>query len=185
MKRRSCSLLLLLSLLFLVACSATPASFAPLSLAKSDSETDQYVTAEGIFVAVSVNAPLTGLEFRCKTAGEDAKITVKIFEADTDHDTTVASDPVLKETFRNPAEKMLWQFDSLPAGDYFIAFSDVSGVEILQSAAPSAEASGKILHYRNGAVLTNGTLALTLLCTKSEKNPQPALITFTYPVIVD
>ena len=185
MKRFCTTLLLLVFALFLASCSAPPADFVALPLAERDGTADEYTAAEGILVALSVNAPLSGLEFSCKTDREGAKITVKIYEANTDYDTTLSADPVREETFQSLAPKMLWQFNSLPAGDYFIAFSDSEGTQLLRSAAPSREAGGKILHYRNGAVMTEGTLALTLLCEKTEEVTQPALITFTYPIIVE
>ena len=185
MKRTCASLLLLIFTLFLASCSATPANFTTLTSAQRNEQTDTYASAEGVQVALSLNAPLTGLEFQCKASGDGAAITVRIYAADTDYDTSLSADPVREQTFRAPAEKMLWQFDSLPAGDYLIAFSDSVGVELLKSAAPSAAAAGKILHYRNGSVMTEGVLALTLLCEKTESVPQPSFITFTYPVIVE
>lgn len=185
MKRIGSILLLLVFTLFLASCSATPADLSVLALAQRNESTDAYASVEGVRVAFSLNAPLAGLEFQCRATDSQAAVTVKIYAADTDHDTTLAADPVREMTFRNPAAKMLWQFDSLPAGDYLIAFSDSAGVELLKSAAPSAEAAGKILHYRNGSVMTEGILVLTLLCEKTESVPQPSFITFTYPVIVE
>ena len=66
MKRFCTTLLLLVFALFLASCSATPADFVALPLAERDGTTDEYTAAEGILVALSVNAPLSGLEFSCK-----------------------------------------------------------------------------------------------------------------------
>lgn len=179
------SLLLVFSLLILLlsACSSGAVQWGPIELSRRDEASDTPVQGDLVVVAVSVAAPLGGLELACRVTGEDGEITVAIYKAEKDYKTTLSGTPEREQRITNLTEKLLWQFRTLPAGDYLIAFSGAKSVSLLKSVVPSDEANGKILHYCNGDIMTDGTCALTLLCIKTNDVPEPGLVTFSYPVI--
>lgn len=183
MKRTRLLLLLLLIVLLMSACAASPAEQTPIALALRDPITDGTADGEGIAVAFSVTTPLTGLELECSITGESPEITLQIFKADTDYATTVAADPLREETVPRLSSKILWQFDPLEEGDYILLFSKVRDAQPFLSLQASAEATGRILHLRNGSVMTEGTVVLTLFCTPTKEIPHPGLAIFTYPVV--
>ncbi|MBQ4322871.1 MAG: hypothetical protein IJC19_02905 [Clostridia bacterium] len=180
--KRIATLPLLLCLILLTACSSAPSEFTQILLAHRDPATDSPTDANGVAVGVSFTTPLSGLEFECALTGEAAEITVSIYKADTDYETTVGAETVREERITNLSAKLLWQFDALPAGDYIILFSNPKNASLIKSVVTSYEGSGKILHYRNGTVMTDGTVALTLLFPTTE-GTTPALKTFTYPIM--
>lgn len=183
MKRLSAVFHILLLCLTLMACASSPAQSTALPLALREEATDSTASGEGLAVAFSVTTPLVGLEFECNITGENSQITVEIYKADTDYATTVSGDPQRAQTISHLSKKLLWQFDSLPPGDYIVLFSQVTDAELIKTLKPSAQATGKILHLRNGTVMTDGTVALTLFCTPSEENQAPSLAVFTYPIV--
>lgn len=183
MKKTSLLLIFCILALLLSACSSGATGWSPIELARRDKTGDTPVQGDLIVVAVSVTAPLGGIEMACKITGEDAEITVSVYKAEKDYNTTLSGGPVREQKITDLTEKLLWQFRTLSAGDYLIVFSGAKNAALLKSVVPSDEANGKILHYRNGEIMTDGTCALTLLCIKTDDVPQPGLVTFAYPVI--
>ncbi len=182
MKKTSRFLAFCFLALLLTGCSSGGTDWGPVELARRDAATDTSVAGDPIAVAVSVDSPLGGLEMAFAVTGEDPKVTVSIYKAEKDYETTLSNNPQRKETFSHLTEKLMWQFRTLPAGDYLIVFSHVTDAALIRSIVPSDEANGKILHYRSGEIMTDGTCALTLLCIKTDENPEPGLVTFAYPV---
>ena len=182
---RKISLLLTLCLLTLTlsACASSPTDWGAISLGRRDVATDTPIEGETVAAAVSVTAPLGGMEISFDVTGEDAEITVSIYKAEKDYNTTCSQKPLREETFSHLTENLLWQFKTLPAGDYLIVFTDANNAALLKSIVPSDAANRKILNYRNGEVMTDGTCAITLLCIKTTEIPEPGLVTFAYPVI--
>ncbi len=183
MKKISLCLTVLLILLLLGGCGASAPDWAPLELARRDSATDSALLGDTVAVAFTVDAPFGGLEGAFVLTGENPEITVSVYEAVKDYKTTLSEKPKRQKTFDRLSEKLLWEFRTLPAGDYIIVFSGATSAAPLKSIVPSDEANGKILHYRNGEIITDGTCALTLLCLKSSPDHTPGLTTFAYPVI--
>ncbi len=181
-KKTALFLISCLLILFLAGCSSGGTDWAPLNLAQPDPETDAPIPAERVAVALSTKAPLGGLEMTFSITGENPSGIVSIYEAEKDYNTTLSGKPVLEEKFSDLTEKMMWQFRTLPAGDYLIVFSDLSAATLMRSIVPSTEANGKILHYRNGEISTDGTCCLTLLFIKTHDHPEPELEPFAYPV---
>lgn len=177
--------LLLLFILLLssaVACSATPETLVQIPLAYRDEATDGTAEGDNVAVAFSVTAPLSGIEFQSRITGKNPATTVKIYKANTDFETTMAEAPLREERFGELTEKLLWQFSPLEAGDYIILFTDTDDSVLVKSLLTSTAARGKILSFRQGLIMTDGTVALTLLCTPTD-GTEPALKTFTYPVV--
>ena len=172
----------LLLCLALMACAASPAQYSTIALARRDTSTDGAAAGEGLAVAFSVTAPLCGLEIECNITGENPSITMEIYKADTDYATTVAESPVRSETVTDLTTKLLWQFNPLEKGDYIVLFTNIKDSELIKSLQPSEMAAGKILHLRNGTVMTDGTVALTLFCSSKDQT-EPALAVFTYPIV--
>ena len=94
------------------------------------------------------------MEISFDVTGEDAEITVSIYKAEKDYNTTCSQKPLREETFSHLTENLLWQFKTLPAGDYLIVFTDANNAALLKSIVPSDAANRKILNYRNGEVMT-------------------------------
>ncbi len=163
-------------------CSSGGTDWAPLDLARRNPSTDAPIPAEVVAVALSTEAPLGGMEMSFTITGENPSGIVSIYKADRDYSTTLSGKPVREEKFSKLTEKLMWQFRSLPAGDYLIVFSELSAATMTRSIVPSDEANGKILNYRNGEIMTDGTCALTLLFIKTHDHPEPGLVTFAYPV---
>lgn len=183
MKKRTL-LLCFFSLLFLFsACSSQKTDLLPVELPARNSATDSELQGDVIAVACGVNAPIGGIEFSCKITGESPQITVAIYKAEKDYQTTLSGKPVRKETVTDLTERLLWQFRTLPAGNYLVVFSRAKDATLIKSVIPSDASNGKTVHYRNGEVMTDGTCALTLLCVKTTENPEPAMTTFFYPVV--
>ncbi|MBO5247713.1 MAG: hypothetical protein J6B54_00235 [Clostridia bacterium] len=182
MKKIICFFSLLMTVLLLVGCASDGTDWGTVELARRDAETDATIPAQHVAVALSPNAPLGGMEIIFSITGESPSGTVSIYKAEKDYDTTLSGKPVRKESFSPLTEKVLWQFRTLPAGDYLIVFSDLNAATLVRSIVPSDGANGKILHYRNGEIMTDGTCALTLLCIKTDDVPEPNLNTFAYPV---
>lgn len=183
MKRMRPILLLLLCFIWPSACSATPTDLTALPLASRNSISDGTLEGDSVAVAFSVTTPLAGLEFACNITGESPEITVQIFRADTDYDTTLSADPEREERISDLTESLLWQFSPLPAGDYIVLFSGAKDAQLIKSLLTSPVAAGKILHFRNGTVMTDGTAAVTLYCTPASDTEPGALKIFTYPVM--
>jgi len=125
---------------------------------------------------------LAGIEFQSRITGENPATTVKIYKANTDYATTFADSPLREERVENLSEKLLWQFDPLESGDYIILFTDTHDSVLIRSLIATQEARGKILTFRKGQIMTDGTVALTLLCTPTD-GVQAGLKVFTYPVV--
>ncbi len=171
-----------LALLLLAGCSSGTPDWAPLELARRDAATDTAILGNTLAVAFTTDAPLGGLEVTFALLGEDAEITVSVYEAVKDYNTTLSAKPKRQKTFDRLSEKLMWQFRTLPAGDYIVVFSEAKNGAPLKSVVPSDMANGKVLHYRDGEIMTDGTCALTLLCRKDQQNQTPTLQTFAYPV---
>ncbi len=176
------TLLLALTLLALVGCSGNAPQWAYLELARRDPATDTAVLGNTVAVALTCDASLGGLEAAFVLTGADAEITISVYEAVKDYQTTLSGKPKRQKTFDRLSEKIMWQFRTLPAGDYIIVFSGAKNGAPLQSVVPSDTANGKILQYRDGEIMTDGTCALTLFCTPNQDNQPPTLTTFAYPV---
>lgn len=183
LKRIPVFLSLVLLLISLSACSATKTDLAAVPLF-GQTETEEALGAE-LAVAFSVNAPLNGLEFRLHVTEGDSEITVEIYEANTDLTTTLSEKPLRKETLTDLSDKMMLQFRTLNEGDYVLLFRDAKNATLLKAVLPSEQANRKILGFRNGEPMNDGTLAVTLLLIKTETNPEPGLVTFQYPVPQD
>lgn len=177
-------LMILISLLLFsaVACASTPEAVTQIPLAYRDEATDGTAEGDNIAVAFSVTAPLSGIEFQSRITGENPATTVKIYKANTDFETTVAGEALREERFENLSEKLLWQFSPLEAGDYIILFTDTDDSVLVRTLLTSTAARGKILSFRQGLIMTDGTVALTLLCTPTD-GTEPQLKVFTYPVV--
>ena len=172
----------LLSLLLLFSgCSSTKLDLAAVPLARTDALD---TAAEGAVLAVgcSVNGPLSALELNLQITGESPSVTVEIYEAEKDYETTVAKKPVRKETLTNLTNKVLYQFQTLDAGDYLLVFSEAKNAALMKSVVPSDAANQKILSLRNGQPMNDGTCAVTLMLVKTQANPEPTLTTFQYPI---
>lgn len=170
-----------LCLLFCFSGCAANGEWNALELARRDAASDASIPAQHVAVALSPASDLQGLEMTFTVTGESPSVTVSVYRAEKDYNTTLSGKPLREKNFSNLAEKVLWQFRSLPAGDYLIVFSDLSAATLTKSVVPSDEANGKILYYRNGEVMTDGTPVLTLLCAKNGEE-SPKLVTFSYPV---
>lgn len=140
---------------------------------------------EGRTVAFSVTSPLCGAELRCVPESKDASFTVSVYAADRDVKISLAAEPLRTVRVTDPSEDFLWMFRTLPAGDYLIRFSQVSGVAAVSSAVPSEQANGKILQYRGTDVLSEGPCALTLLVETKDDADASYLTSFAYPVPVE
>ncbi len=182
MKKTALFLISCFFILFFAGCSSGGTDWAPLNLALPDPETDAAIPAEQVAVALSTKSPLGGLEMTFSITGENPSGVVSIYKAEKDYPTTLSEKPVREEKFSDLTEKIMWQFRTLPAGDYLIVFSELNAATLTRSIVPSAEANGKILNYRNGEISTDGTCALTLLFIKTNDSPEPELETFAYPV---
>lgn len=174
--------LCLLTLLF-SACSPKATQWYTVSLTHRDAESDASIPAEHVAVALTTDSPLGGMEMVFSVTGENPSATVSIYKAEKDYSTTLSGKAVRQETFENLTDKLLWQFRTLPAGDYLIVFSDLTDATLLRSVVPSEEANGKILNYRNGEISTDGTCVLILYFIPTNEIPQPGLNTFAYPVL--
>ncbi len=175
--------LVLCLLLCFTGCGTKGTEFNTVDLARQDPDTDASIPAEQVVIALSTDAPLGGMEMIFSLTGDDPNAVVSIYQAQTDYNTTLSDKPVRKEKFSDLTDKILWQFKTLPAGDYLIVFSELSGATLLRSIVPSDESNGKILTYRNGEIMTDGTPILTLLFPKTHDHSEPGLVTFAYPVI--
>lgn len=164
-------------------CRANKTQWAPIELTRRDAATDAPIPGSEVIVAVSPEAPLGGLELFFNLTGDSPSATVSIYKATVDYATTLAEKPVRQEKFSELAANMMWQFRTLPAGDYLIVFSDLNAATLSRSIVPSDKANGKILNYCNGNVMTDGTCVMTLLCIKTADNPDPGLAVFAYPVV--
>ena len=182
MKKTLSLFLLFLFTLTLTSCGSNAPQWAEIPLTSPENEESAPIQGSPVAVAVSTDNPVGGVEFSSKITGEHPQITVAIYKANKDYKTTLSEKPVRKETFDNLSEKLLWQFRTLPAGDYLILFSDEKDGALLKEIVPSDEANGKILNYRNGEIMTDGVCKISLLCIKTEANPEPGLTTFAYPV---
>lgn len=182
MKKVALFLAFLIPCLLFAGCSSGGTDWAILELSHRDPVTDASIPAERVAVALSTEAPLGGLEMTFSITGENPSGTVSIYKAEKDYATTLSGKPAREEKFSNLTEKLMWQFRTLPAGDYLIVFSDLSAATLTRSIVPSDEANGKILNYRNGEIMTDGTCVLTLLFIKTNDHPEPGLVTFAYPV---
>lgn len=181
--KKTALILILCMLSFLFSgCSSGGTDWALLNLAQSDEKTDTPIPAQQVAIALSTTAPLGGMEIIFSITGDDPSGTVSIYKAENDFATSLSKKPVREEKFSQITEKMLWQFRTLPAGDYLIVFSDLNAASLIRSILPSKEAIGKILTYQNGEISTDGTCLLTLLFTKTHDHPEPELNTFAYPV---
>ena len=129
---RKISLLLTLCLLTLTlsACASSPTDWGAISLGRRDVATDTPIEGETVAAAVSVTAPLGGMEISFDVTGEDAEITVSIYKAEKDYNTTCSQKPLREETFSHLTENLLWQFKTLPAGDYLIVFTDANNAAL-------------------------------------------------------
>ncbi len=170
-------------LLLFTGCSSKGTDWQPVNLALQDKETDASIPAQHVAVALSPDGTLGGIEMTFSVTGDTPSVSVAVYKAEKDYQTTLSGKPVRKKNFSQITEKILWQFRTLPAGDYLIVFSEMNAVTLTRSVVPSDEANGKILTYRNGEIMTDGTPVLTLLCPKTNDQPEPGLITFSYPVI--
>ena len=170
-------------LLCLTACSSKGTEFTSLDLARPDKNTDAPIPSDQVTVALSTNASWGGLELNFRLTGDDPNVEVAVYKATVDYHTTLSEKPIRKERFSDLTEKLLWQFKTLPAGDYLIVFSNLNGATLMRSIVPSDEANGKILTYKNGEIMTDGTPILTLLFPKTNEDSQPGLVTFAYPVV--
>ncbi len=182
MKKTALILTFCLLLAGLAGCHAGRTNWAPVELARRDTATDAPVPGEPIAVAISLQAPFGGLEMFFSLTGESPSARVSVYKAEKDYSTTLSGKPIREETFPDLTETLMWQFRTLPAGDYLIVFSDLNNAALIRSIVPSDEANGKVLYYRNGEIMTDGTCAITILCMKTDDHPQPGLTTFAYPV---
>ena len=183
MKKRFLSLFLLLILTLSTAgCASGQTVWAETALARPDPATDGEMDLNGLCVAISVNAPFGGMELDCKTESQDNSVTISVYKANLNYETSLSGTPVRTCTVRNVGTNFLWKFRTLPAGDYLIVFSDVNGVKAARSVVPSDAANGKILQYRNGSVVTEGTCRMTLLLTEQKEETFSYLGLFAYPV---
>lgn len=170
--------------LFLLAgCSAKGTQWATVSLTQRDAETDASIPAEHVAVALTTDTPLGGMEMVFSLTGENPSATVSVYKAEKDYSTSLSGKAVRQEKFTDLTDKLLWQFRTLPAGDYLIVFSDLTDATLIRSVVPSEQANGKILNYRNGEISTDGTCVLTLYFIPANDNSQPQLKTFAYPVV--
>ena len=175
--------LVLCLLLVLTACGAKGTEYATIDFAVRDADTDASIPAEHVAIALSTQTPFGGMEITFSLTGENPSAVVSIYKANADYQTTLSGKPVRKETFTELTEKLLWQFRTLPEGDYLIVFSEITGATLMRSIVPSDAANGKLLTYRNGEIMTDGTPVLTLLFPKTNEHPEPGLTTFAYPVV--
>lgn len=181
--KKFCTILLLCALLAaLTACASPRTDWTPLPLARAETEDTAPAQGETIAVAFSVTEAFGGVELEFQVQ-DQASITISIYTADKDYRTTLSQKPKRTETVENLTENVLWQFRTLPAGNYLMVFTQAKNAALKKAAAPSDEANGKILHYKNGEIMTDGICMITLLCRKSD--PAPAFTPFTYPVIVE
>lgn len=169
-------------LLTFSACKGNVTDWKTVSLTGTSSAPAPSVSGEPVAVALSPNSPIGGIELQLDISGDAPKITLSIYEATVDYQTTLSQKPVRKETIDRLSERILWQFRTLPAGDYLIVVSQMEGAALKKAIVPSDEANGKILHYCNGEIRTDGTPEITLLCIPTE-NSEPGLETFYYPVL--
>lgn len=183
---KKAALLLCFVLLFLnvAGCSSSDSNqWASISLFGSEaafSETD-LGGATGA-VAVTVNDAFGGIELNCVPEGDDASVTVAVYRADTDYQTSVSASPVRKTVLKRMTGNLLWRFRTLPAGDYIIVFSQTNRVRLIKSVVPSDAANGKTLCYRNSEIATDGVFALTLLLSENGEENHSYLSAFAYPV---
>lgn len=183
--KKFCTVLLLCALLAaLTACASPRTDWTPLPLARAETEDPSPAQGETIAAAFSVTEPFGGVELEFHVQ-DNASITVSIYAADKDYRTSLSQKPKREETIENLTESVLWNFRTLPAGSYLIVFSQGKNAAVKKAAAPSDEANGKILHYRNGEIMTDGICMITLLCRRSDPAVAPAFTPFTYPVIVE
>ena len=181
--KKALSLLLLAVLLCtLSACKGSVTDWKTVSLTRTSSAPAASVSGEPVAVALSPDSPFGGIELRLEITGDSPKITISIYEATVDYQTTLSQKPVRKESVDRLSERILWQFRTLPAGDYLIVVSQMEDAALKKAVVPSDEANGKILHYCNGEIRTDGTPEITLLCIPAE-NSEPGLETFYYPVL--
>ena len=177
--------LVLCLLLCFTACSSKGTEFLSLDLARPDPNTDASIPSEQVTVAFSTDASLGGVELTFRLTGDNPEAEVAIYRAQVDYQTSLSEKPVRKERLSNLTEKILWQFKTLPAGDYLIVFSNLNGATLMRSIVPSDEANGKILTYKNGEIMTDGTPVINFLFPKTNEDSQPGLVTFAYPVVVE
>lgn len=183
--KKFCTILLSCALLaVLTACASPQTEWTPLPLARAETEDPSPAQGETIAVAFLVTEPFGGMEMEFQVQS-DASITVSIYAANKDYQTSLSQKPKREETIEDLTENVLWQFRTLPAGNYLIVFSQAKNAAVKKAAAPSDEANAKILHYRNGEIMTDGICMITLLCLQSDPAVSPALTPFTYPVIVE
>lgn len=180
--RKTALLLAGLWLFLLTGCASSGGDWTAAALARPDPGTDGTVELNGFAVAVSVNASFGGLELRCKSEGTDNEVTVSIYRADRSYDVSLSASPARTCTLKNVGNDFLWKFRTLPEGDYLIVFSDARQVTGVCSVVPTDEANGKIVQYRNGTAVTDGTCALTLLLATQSKDGFTYLERFAYPV---
>ena len=180
--KKTALLLAGLLLFLLTGCASSGGDWTAAALARPDPGSDGTVDLNGFAVAISVNASFGGLELRCKSEGTDNGVTVSVYRADRSYEVSLSASPARSCTLKNVGNDFLWKFRTLPAGDYLIVFSDARQVSGVFSVVPSDEANGKILQYRDGAAVTDGTCALTLLLSTQKKDGFTYLDRFAYPV---
>lgn len=153
-------------------------------LAVEDPALSEPIDGEGLAVAFSPACELYGLEIHTLPGEGSSGFTLEIFNADRDYETTLAGKALRSITVTDPGADFLWEFSALPAGDYLLLFSGVENLSPLASAVPSDDANGKIVLYRNGAVLARGPCRISLLFSAHEEG-FVWLTPFAYPVLAD
>lgn len=183
MKKTAFCLLLLLSLLLTACSSASKTAWTAHPLSATDAQSMFPDSSGGtVAVAVTVNDSFGGIELRSTVQSEQAKVSVAVYRAEKDYATTLSSSPKREKTLTGVTDDFLWKFSTLPAGDYLIVLSGAADLAPDQSLLPSDEANGKILNYRNGEIVTDGTYALTLLLASNADADHNYFSTFAYPV---
>ena len=179
--KKTLSLFLCILLLLLAGCSSGEIRWAEIPISVRDAETDRPASGEVMAMAFALDVPLGGLSMQFEPTGEDSEITVELYKAKENYEETLKSTPKRKETFKNPAENMIWQFRTLPAGSYLLVFSDAKNVNVLKSVVPSQQANGRTVHYKDGTVVTDGLFTITLMCIQAEEERTYELLPFSYP----